>query len=91
MNSLPDITPDYIDFIRKNKSEDLSSLLLKYHGKPSSFDVDSALLQIKCRRKTSKKLKSFLEKEQFLFPSALSAEQASHQAVAQYHSSLIPD
>ncbi|MBD5280346.1 MAG: hypothetical protein HDS35_07370 [Bacteroides sp.] len=91
MNRLPDITPDYIDFIRKNKSEDLSSLLLKYHGKPSSFDVDSALLQIKCRRKTSKKLKSFLEKEQFLFPSALSAEQASHQAVAQYHSSLIPD
>lgn len=53
------------------------------------FPIDFALLQIESRRKAQKKIPSFLENEYFLFPDTLSAEQASNEAVARFHASLI--
>lgn len=77
-------------FISKHSNEDPRSLLLKFHGRDLGFDIDFAILQIECRRKTARKLAPFLKHKEFLFPTAISAEQASHSAIANFHASLIP-
>ena len=91
MNYLTHNTPEFFQFIEEHKKSDVSSLMLKYHDKHLPFDLESAFIQIKCRQKTSGKLSIFIENENFLFPSVVSAEQASHQAVAIFHASLLPD
>lgn len=63
--------------------------MLRDGGKKPGFPIEFAATQIKCRAKTVRKLSRFLRNEQFLFPSALSAEQATHQCVASYHASLV--
>lgn len=77
------------EFVETNIKSDPSSLLLKYHDKDLEFDLEFALIQISSRRKTEKKLKSFINYKYFLFPNTISAEQASHELVAKFHASLI--
>ena len=81
----------FLDFIEKNKGKDPISLRLNNRNKSFDFDVDFAITQIECRKKTHDKLKDFLVNKRFLFPDLISAEQSSHQAVARYHNSLVPD
>lgn len=76
-------------FIQMHLNDDPKSLLLKYHGRDLGFDINFAVLQIESRRKTSHKLSPFLENPDFLFPTSLSAEQASNSAIATFHASLI--
>lgn len=78
----------FFDFITANNRGDALGLKLKYSGKNLSFNLDFALTQITCRQKTCKKLKSFVSHREFLFPSTLSAEQASDERVGGYHASL---
>ncbi len=89
MNTLPTLTKEFTTFVKRNLKENPSSLRLKHHGKAENFDVDFAITQIECRQKTKKKLKSFIANDGFIFPTQLAAEQASHEAVARYHASLI--
>ena len=86
---LPKPGSDFFTFIASNSSADISALRLKLHGKALSFDLDLALIQIECRRKCSSKLKKFVSNCHTIFPSTVSSEQASHEAVANFHSSLI--
>ncbi len=82
-----------MDFVRLHASKDVNALRLKYSGKKSSsldFNLELALVQIEARRKARKKLPSYLDNDLFLFPSVISEEQASNEAVARFHASLVP-
>lgn len=80
---------EYINFILKHGNEDVNRLRLSYAGKDIGFDVMDAILQIECRKKTHKKLASFISNPEFRFPSVLAAEQATHQCIASFHATLI--
>lgn len=86
------ISQDVLDFIANNEYADTNSLRLKYSGKKISedFPLDFALIQIEARKKSRKKLPSFLAHPDFLFPSMIASEQASNEAVARFHASLVP-
>lgn len=90
-----DITEKMLEFVKKHSSTDVQALRLKYgcrKGTELDFDLEFALIQIEARKKARKKLPSFVENELFLFPSLISEEQASNEAVARFHASLIsPD
>lgn len=88
MNNLPAITKEFTAFVARNLKENPSTLRLRHYGKSENFDVDFAIVQIECRQKTKKKLKTFIAHDNFIFPTQLSAEQASNEAVARYHASL---
>lgn len=81
---------DFYQFISENINTEPHLLALsqkKYHH---NFDIDFALVQIQCRRKNASKLSDWINNPKFLFPDLISGEQASHQAIAKFHSSLIP-
>lgn len=80
---------DFFQFIDKYLNEDPFKLRLKFKDKLLDFDVDSAIDQIECRKKYASKLSRFLSFNNFIFPDLISGEQASHQAVAKFHASLI--
>lgn len=72
------------NYIAHNIDADTVKLLLK--NEPLlTFDKSFAILQIECRRKTNHKIPELLEDQHFLFPRAISAEQCTHQVVAQFH------
>lgn len=84
-------TIGFYDFIERYALNDADSLRLKYASRKNDlgFPLDFALVQIESRRKSRKKIPSFLSNKEFLFPSTLASEQASNEAVARYHASLI--
>lgn len=87
-----EISERTLKYIQEQANGDTNAIRLKYHGKhqiEEDIQIDFALLQIEARRKCSKKLPTFLKDPLFMFPDAISAEQASNEAVARYHASLI--
>ena len=88
---MENLTDDFFDFIKDNRNKDTTSLRLSKKASKLDFNLDFALLQIDCRKKTKHKLKEIIEKEKFIFPDSVASEQASHQAVAFYHSSIFPN
>ena len=88
-----EISQSVFDFVQNHLLDDTNTLRLKYSGKSvheNGFPIDFALLQIEARRKARKKLPGFLDHVDFVFPTLLAAEQASNEAVARFHASLIP-
>lgn len=85
----PKINSELFDFIRDNSNANPQKLLLANHNKNYPFDLNFAVLQIEGRQKYARKFKSYLDNEKFLFPSRLSAEQATHEGVARFHKTLI--
>lgn len=81
---------DFFDFIIQNISEDPLKLTLASKKRKFPFDIDSAILQIECRNKYAQKFPLLLNHREFIFPDSLSPQQASSQAIARFHSSLIP-
>lgn len=81
---------DLIDFVINHADDDVHSLKLKFSRKKatSSFDLEFALVQIEARKKTRKKLSTFISEPRFIFPTLIAAEQASNEAVARFHASL---
>lgn len=86
------ISTSIIDFVRRHENDDVNALRLKYTGKifDEDFDLEFALIQIEARRKCKKKIPTLVENPFFIFPSLVSSEQASNEAVARFHASLIP-
>ncbi len=87
-----EVSEKMIDFVNKHALDDVNALRLKYAGDKAAafdFDLDFALIQIEARRKANKKLPGFLEHPDFVFPTLLSAEQASNETVAKFHAVLI--
>jgi hypothetical protein len=88
--NLPDIgfTEAELDFIQKNKDEDVTRLVLK-SSQFKGFDVKKLAAQILSRQKAAKKLPEWSSVEKLIFPPALSVEQCSSEATAKYKSTLI--
>ena len=82
--SLNDITRQYI---RENLNADVPTLALK--KAPVGTDVSLALRQIEARQMLRKKVPSWSENEDLLFPAHLSIEQCSSEASAQYKVGLL--
>ena len=80
---------DFFDFIELHKNDDPIALRLKEKKASYNFNLDKAILQIESRQKYKRKLSNFLSFPRFLFPDGISGEQASHQAIASFHSALI--
>lgn len=67
--------------------DDVTSRILRAGGNPSElYDI----MQDECRRRAAKKLAATLLCRDFRFPTALSAEQCTSDALAAFHASLIP-
>lgn len=84
-----DISQDFLNFVSRHRHENPADLKLKFAGKNIGFSLDLAISQIDSRRRAGSKIPSFVENPNFIFPSAIAAEQASNEAVARYHASLI--
>ena len=74
-------------FIRENLNADVPTLALK--KAPVGTDVSLALRQIEARQLLRKKVPSWSENEDLLFPAHLSIEQCSSEASAQYKAGLL--
>lgn len=88
-----EISQTLYDFIAKHANDDVNALRLKYSAKNSQIsgktDLNFALTQIEARKKSRKKIPGFISNPKFLFPSLVASEQASNEAVARFHASLI--
>lgn len=87
-----EVSESMIEFVRKHENDDTNTLRLRYAGTKADafdFDLEFALIQIEARRKTRLKIPEFLSHPDFIFPTLLSAEQASNEAVAKFHANLI--
>lgn len=87
-----EVTEKMMEFVQRHANDDVNALRLKYADKKNlmlDFDLELSFLQIEARKKTRKKLPNFLSHPDFIFPTLLSAEQASNEAVARFHASLI--
>lgn len=83
------LTPEQWKMIESLKEEDPTRLRLSYHGK---LEMSTVIDQIECRQRTAAKLATTLRNvPRFMFPSALSAEQATSDSLATYHTSLIDE
>jgi 16S rRNA G966 N2-methylase RsmD len=74
-------------FIRENLNADVPTLALK--KAPVGTDFSLALRQIEARQLLRKKVPSWSENEDLLFPPHLSIEQCSSEASAKYKASLL--
>ena len=74
-------------FIRENLNADVPTLALK--KAPVGTDVSVALRQIEARQLLRKKVPSWSENEDLLFPVHLSIEQCSSEASAKYKATLL--
>ena len=74
-------------FIRENLNADVPTLALK--KAPVGTDVSLALRQIEARQLLRKKVPSWSENEDLLFPAHLSIEQCSSEAAAKYKADLL--
>ena len=74
-------------FIAEHLNDDVHELALKYSN--AKFDMALALRQIEARQLLRKKVPSWSENEDLLFPPHLSIEQCSSEATAQYKASLL--
>ncbi|MEG1574375.1 MAG: SAM-dependent methyltransferase [Bacteroidales bacterium] len=84
------ITKEFIDFVRDHINDDPCKLRLKTF-KSALFDTGFAVDQIEARKKTRTKLPELNSNPGFIYPSVLSAEQATCEDVAKYKRNLFLD
>lgn len=82
------LTAREIEWISDHINDDPLKLRLKYHTDPRAAEL---ITQIECRRKASNKLSDTLACKEFIFPSALAAEQSTSDRLAAEHASMIAD
>ena len=78
---------DTKQFIADHLHDDVSELALKYRN--AKVDMALALRQIEARQLLQKKVPSWSNNNELLFPARLSIEQCSSEATAQYKASLL--
>ncbi len=76
------------DFINKNLSTDISSLLLK-HPKIEGVETKIVVEQIQAKLKSKKKLPTWFNTPNIYYPSKLNIEQTSSEKTAIYKSNLV--
>lgn len=80
------LTEDEIDWIDAHFGDDIDRLRLRHHG---DTHLEWLIMQLYCRRKAATKLSSTLREKRFIFPTELSAEQCTSDAVAHLHLPLL--
>ena len=80
------LTDDMLSWISRNAGEDTSRLLLRHGSDP---ELRFCIMQIGCRRQAARKLPDTLRNQRFQFPTTLSAEQCTSDALAKFHASLV--
>ena len=75
------------DFIKKHLKDDVNKLALSKF--PEDIDKQFVIRQIQARQVLSKKLPSWAESDELVFPKKLSLEQCSSELTAKYKSSLV--
>lgn len=83
-----DLNQQFWDFVYSHANDNCMSLRLKY-SKSSGFDTTFAIDQIEARQKVKDKLPFVANCDRFLFPSLLSAEQCTCEAVAKYKTDIL--
>lgn len=76
------LTDDDIGWIDAHTGDDIDRLRLRHHG---DTHLEWLIMQLYCRRKAAAKLSSTLREKRFIFPTELSAEQCTSDAVARLH------
>lgn len=66
-------------------NDDPTRLRLRFHGNP---EAAQAIMQIECRHKAAARLPETLSERAFMFPSSLSAEQATSEPIARLHADI---
>ncbi len=79
---------DFFSFISEHRNDDIARLRLKHWNNPN-FSPSLAITQIEVRNKIKHKLPTWYRHERIVFPSAISGEQCSSEATAQYKQSLV--
>ena len=82
-----DMNSETRQFIASNLTADVHALALK--KAPNGVDLDLALRQIEARQLLKKKVSSWSENDDLLFPVHLSVEQCSSEATATYKANLL--
>ncbi len=78
------------DFIRKNRFEDVRKLALSVKNKEQhNIDLSAAIIQIAGRQAIEKKLPSWYENDNIIYPRHLSLEQCSSELTALYKASVV--
>ena len=75
------------DFIKKHLKDDINKLALSKF--PEDIDKQFVIRQIQARQVLCKKLPSWAESDELVFPKKLSLEQCSSELTAKYKSSLV--
>ena len=75
------------DFIKKHLKDDVNKLALSKF--PEDIDKQFVIRQIQARQVLSKKLQSWADNDELIFPKKLSLEQCSSELTAKYKSSLV--
>lgn len=83
-----DLNQQFWDFVYSHANDNCMSLRLKY-SKCSDFYTTFAIDQIEARQKVKDKLPFVANCDRFLFPSLLSAEQCTCEAVAKYKADIL--
>lgn len=84
----PYLNPTFWKWVDQHINDDVARLLFSYKGKVDF--LREAALQIDCRKQFGKKLHKTLEEfPHFYFPTKLSGEQATGDALAEFHSTLV--
>lgn len=82
------LSPEVQDFIHQNLKTDVQKLILK--GSPfPNIPIQELAKQIEGKNKSAKKLPTWYQTKDVLFPPKLNLEQASSELTAQYKTSLI--
>lgn len=81
-----DFSPQVKRWLERQRNRDFHALML---SAGSDADRRNAALQIECRRKVRRKLPEAAANDAFLFPTLLSVEQCTSEALAAYHASLV--
>lgn len=82
---MTDMDSEMQAWIAAHIADDTTRLRLKYHGKPG---FDTAITQIECRRKASGRFPQAVGSPAFMFPTNLSAEQATSEELARIHADI---
>ncbi len=84
---------EIIKWVEDNAKAEPGALRLKFHGrKAGDFDLEAAVRQVECRQRFGKKLAQTLAANpRLFFPTTLSGEQCTSDALAEVHASLLPE
>ena len=82
------LSPETIKFIREHRKDDVRALALKAKSYPD-IDMNEAVTQIAGRQIAEKKIPSWADIDEIIYPKHLSMEQCSSEITAKYKATLV--